>query len=83
MKTTNKLFKVTCRGMTTAPTGTPHGIAFIIANTPEQAYNILRKDLDERNLGFEHERELYIIELIAEDTEYPACKMRLYSTHIC
>lgn len=73
-----RLYKVTCKGMTTNVTGTVHGIAYVLACNPTEAYEIVRKDLDVRDLGFRHEREMDIIELIAEDVPYPDCRIRLY-----
>ena len=75
-----KLYKVICRGMVTDISGTQvaHGNAYVIAKNPEQAYQTLRKDLDNRKLGFSQERELFRVELLAEDAEYPDCRTRLY-----
>lgn len=75
---TKKLFKVTCRGMNFFSTGVVHGIAYVVANHPTQAYEILRKHLDKSNLGFTSERELESIELIAEDYEYTNTKIMLF-----
>jgi len=73
-----KLYLVKCRGMNISVTGPTHGVAYVIANNPAEAYEKLRKDLDERDLGFTDERELSSIELIAEDTNYPSCGVRVY-----
>lgn len=69
-----KLYLVKCKGMTSTIGGqTPHGLAYVVANDAENAYKILRKKLDEKDLGFYHERELDTIQLIAEEGNYPAC----------
>ncbi len=64
--------------MTTSSNGVAHGIAYVLAKDPSEAYRILRKDLDERDIGFATDRALDRIELIAEDTEYPQCGTRMY-----
>jgi len=75
---TDKLYKVTCQGMTTQITGPAHGVAFVVAPDPGQAYEKVRKWLDQKDLGFNKERELASIELIAEEADYPDCGYRLY-----
>ena len=75
-----KLYKVTCRGMTTDCMGTQtaHGIAYVVAENPDEAYRKVRERLDGRNLGFPKDRELDKIELIAAEGDYPMCGMTLY-----
>jgi hypothetical protein len=70
-----KLYLVTCRGMHGSP---GHGVAFVVAGDPGEAYKKLRDDLDRRDLGFGSQRELESVKLVAEDGDYPACEMRLY-----
>jgi hypothetical protein len=73
-----KLYRVTCRGMHGGFTvGSSHGIRYVVAETTDQAYACVRADLDRRDLGFKHERELERVELLAEDAEYPDCNTRL------
>jgi hypothetical protein len=50
----------------------PHGIAYVVAIDPAEAYKKLRASLDERKLGFTKERELDKIELLAEIGCYAA-----------
>ena len=69
-----KLYRVVCRGMQAT-----HGTAYVVAADAEQAYQTVRADLDKRALGFIKDRELERVELLATDTEYPACERRLYS----
>ena len=52
-----KLYRVTCRGMTTSSTGVAHGIAYVLAVDPSEAYRIVRDDLNKRDLGFTKDRE--------------------------
>ena len=70
-----KLFRVTCRGM---HRGDSHGIAYAVAKNADDAYQLVRADLDKRDLGFLDEREMEKVELIAEATNYPRCKCKLY-----
>lgn len=65
--------------MTTSSTGVAHGISYVMAEDPGKAYRLVRADMDERDLGFDRDRELDRIELIAEDTEYPQCGTRVYA----
>lgn len=64
--------------MTTSSAGVAHGIAYVLAKDPSEAYRILRNDLDERDIGFSTDRELDRIELIADNAEYPLCGTRVY-----
>ena len=74
----DKLYKVTCRGMTFGIAGgTVHGIAFVVATNPDVAYRKLRKHLDKQDLGYGKDRELEKVELIAENIDYPDCATRL------
>ncbi len=43
----------------------------------DEAYEQVRKFLDDNDLCFSDERELDTIELLAENTRYPACKKML------
>lgn len=74
---TNKLYKITCKGMTTGSSN-HFGIGYIIAEDPSNAYNKIRAYLDKEELGYSKERELDKIELIAEDISYPDCGFKLY-----
>lgn len=67
-----KLYKVTCLGMTDK-----HGIAYVVANDAESAYRKLRNYLDERDYGFDFQRRMDSVELIAEDYTYHDTKHRL------
>lgn len=74
-----KLYKVTLRGMTYSATGVIYGVSFVVANDPQHAYQVVKKDLEKRDIGYASDRELSNVELIAEDTQYPDCKTRLYA----
>lgn len=71
-----KLYKVTCRGMTYGLK--PHGIGYVIASDPIEAYGKVRVSRSERNLGCPMDRELDKIELLTESADYPDCGTVLY-----
>ncbi len=74
-----KLYRVTCRGMTSGlGNSQTYGVAYVVADNPERAYRAVRASLDTRDLGFANERELRSVELIAEDAPYPGCGTILY-----
>jgi hypothetical protein len=56
-----------------------HGIAYVIADDANEAYQILKYSLEKRNLGYSKDRELSKVELIAEETSYPDCGTSLYT----
>ena len=57
-----KLYIVTCQGMTPG-----HGSAYVVAEDPTSAYVRLRAHLDSEGLGFDGERELDDIKLVADE----------------
>ena len=75
---TRKLFRVTLRGMTGYSSGVIHGVNYVIANDPTEAYESVRRYLDEKDIGFNKERELDNIELIAESSNCPECQTMLF-----
>jgi hypothetical protein len=72
-----KLYYVECKGMTVSAAGHPCGIAYVLANDPTEAYNKLGERLNKGDFGYMHERVLDKITLIAEEGEYPDCRMQL------
>jgi hypothetical protein len=80
MLKTLKLYRVETQGMTSSFIGsTAHGVAYVVAIDPSEAYEKLRAYLDEHNFGLSKERELKSITLIAEaGTDYAACGYRLF-----
>lgn len=74
-----KLFRVRCRGMNYLTAGNPaHGLAYVVADDLQMAYTKLRAFLDDKDLGFTHERSLDCVELVAEEGDYPECGYRLF-----
>ena len=67
-----KLYEVVLRGVDKYRT------SYVVAESTDIAYDIVRKYLDEKDIGFESDRELETITLLAENTDYPACQTNLY-----
>ena len=65
-----KLYLVTLRGMTYSSSGPAYGTSYVIAENSDEAYQKVRKFLDENDLGFSKDRELKKIELIADTYRY-------------
>jgi len=74
---TKKLYTVTIRGGHESG-GPDYHETFVVAESPNEAYNLVRGFLDERKLCFQDERELECITLLAEATRYPGCKKLLF-----
>lgn len=75
-----KLFRVTCKGMHGGiGSDVAHGIAYVVANNSDEAYLKVRASLDKQNFGFQKEREMERVELLAEETNYPNCGYCLYA----
>ena len=75
---TQNLYKVTLRGMTTSSTGMIHGINYVVATDPTEAYNKVREYLNYSDIGFGSDRELDKIELIASSKDYNDTKIKLF-----
>ena len=70
MENRKKLYRVTLNGMTYNGTGVAYGLSYVIAENSDEAYQKVRKFLDENDLGFPKERALNKIELIADSYRY-------------
>jgi len=70
MENTKKLYRVVLRGMTINSTGAAYGVSYVIADNCDEAYQKVRKFLDENDLGFTKDRELDRVELIADSYRY-------------
>lgn len=75
---TDKLYRVTLRGMTYNSTGVIHGVSYVIAKDSDTAYKKLREHLDKKNIGLSKDRALDKIELVAEAYEYTETKTVLF-----
>jgi len=83
LSNTMKLYKVTCRGMRSAGgSGVVDGLAYVVAESLSDAYKRVKDYLEEKELGTANSRELDVIELIAEETDYPRCGYRLFVQRI-
>lgn len=78
MKETNKLYRVTLRGMTFSMISISYGISYVVARSCDDAYDKVKKYLDENNIGYSRDRELDKIELIAEEGKYTQTGTMLY-----
>ena len=76
--THQNLYKVTLKGMTYNSTGMVHGISYVVAADPTEAYNKMRGYLDKKDIGFKRDRELHTIELLASDYEYNNTDIMLF-----
>jgi len=74
--TTVKLYRVHIRGGHNC-LSTDYHETYVVAKSPNEAYEQVRKFLDDNDLCFSDDRELDTIELLAENTRYPACKKML------
>lgn len=75
-----KLYKVTCKGMTSSIAGSvAHGLAYVVAEDAADAYRRVRSRLDKQDLGLVKDRALDRVELLAEEGEYPECGVALYA----
>jgi len=52
---------------------------YVIAKTPDQAYQKVRDFLEKKDWCFSKERELKSVTLIAEESEYPKCETHLFT----
>lgn len=71
-----KLYKVTVRGFTTS-FGRTAGLkeSYVVADNPDKAYTTVRDFLDKNDYGFEWERELDSINLIASANKFDSIMM--------
>jgi len=67
---TNKLYRVLLKGMTHNSTGVAYGDSYVVATNPEEAYRKVRTFLDDEDLGFDRERCLESVTLLAEEYHY-------------
>ena len=74
---TDKLFKVTLKGLHSV-TSTGYNENYVIAKNPSEAYSKVLKFLNENDLGFDRDRELKSIELVAECCEYTYTNHHLF-----
>ncbi len=72
-----KLFRVTVRGMHSSP----YGVTYVVSDNPNDAYGQVKHYLDTGGIdgiGYEKDRELEKIELIADTVDFPKCGIMLF-----
>jgi len=73
-----RLYKVTLRGLVGGTTSTDYNASYVVAETPTKAYKVVRAFLDINDIGFEADRELKSVTLLAECICYPDCRTILF-----
>lgn len=73
-----KLYRVRLKGMCSSVSGTCYGIPYVIAHNPTEALKKVQDYIEERDLGFQCDREMDRIELLAEEGDHPECKIQMY-----
>ena len=72
------LYRVTLRGMhIDLEVASIHGISYVVASGPDRAYDLVRADLNKRDIGLSKDRALQTVDLLAQNVEYPECGYRL------
>lgn len=74
---TKKLYTVTIRGGHESG-GPDYHKTFVVAESPNEAYDLVKNFLYNSKLCFTDERELESVTLLAEATRYPRCKKLLF-----
>jgi len=69
------LYRVKLRGMQSSRTGIAYGDSYVLAEDPTEAYQKIRKFLDEADLGSLRDRELESLELLANTEGYSIGRM--------
>lgn len=72
-----KLFFVKIRGGYTSNC-TNYNEFYVVAKNSDEAYRKVRDFLNKENIGFEYEREMDTITLLAEEPNYPECRTLLF-----
>jgi hypothetical protein len=72
-----KLYRVKLKGMCDT-INTAYGNPYVVADNPTQALEKVQEYLNKRDLGFSSDREMDTIELLAEEGDYPECKIQIF-----
>jgi hypothetical protein len=59
-------------------TSTAYGVSYVVAENSDEAYGKVKRFLDEKNLGFLHERQLDSVELMADEKQYGESSAMLF-----
>lgn len=65
-----KLYKVELTGMTHSVSGPIYGVSYVVAKDPSEAYEKVKVFLDSNDLGFDKDRQLKTITLMADTDLY-------------
>ena len=78
--TTKKLYRVWLKGMTGTLFGTQtaYGCPYVVAESPNEAFEKVQQYLTKRDLGFTKDRVLDKIEYLAELADYPETGIQLF-----
>lgn len=71
------LYRVNLVGPWTSWSGTDHSSNYVVATNAQEAYDVVKKYLDEKDYGTSDKRQLKSVELLAEDYQY--AKTMLFS----
>lgn len=55
-----------------------HAKHYVVAPDPGKAYQIVRDYLDKHDLGYSDQRAMECISLVAEESDYPECNVKLH-----
>ena len=74
------LYRIKLRGMTSTimDTNVAYGCPYVVADSADEALKIVQDFLEKEDLGYGSERVMDSIELLAEETRYPDCKIQLF-----
>lgn len=76
---TLKLYRVNLRGLSGGVRGqTDHSTNYVVAGSTDQAYQMVKGFFDLKKQGFQWERELNSVELVAEAKSSPLCGTMLF-----
>jgi len=73
-----KLYRVKLKGLTGSVVTTAYGKPYVVADNPTDALIKVQTYLKENKIGFSGDREMDTIELLAEEGDYPKCRVQLF-----
>jgi hypothetical protein len=72
-----KLYRVQLN-MKDSGTGTDYGYPYVVAENADEALQKVQRYLAEKDLGFKKDREMSSIYLLAEEGDFPDCRVQLF-----
>ena len=73
-----KLYRVKLKGLSGSGIDTAYGKPYVVADNPTDALNKVLDYLNKEDIGFRGDREMDTIELLAEEGDYPNCRVQLF-----